>query len=51
MNDLIATQLAKEIHASYQRAANAARMIRSAEDAGHLPARRRAPRLRFRPRR
>lgn len=50
MNDLVATQLAKEIHASLERAARAARMIRAAEDAGHLPERRRRNRLPWRPR-
>jgi hypothetical protein len=48
MNDLIASQLAGEIHASLERAAQAARMLRAAEDAGHLPERRRRRRLRGR---
>jgi hypothetical protein len=50
MNDLIASQLAGEIHASMERAAQAARMLRAAEDAAQLPARRRRIRFRGRPR-
>lgn len=46
MNDLIASQLAREIQASMERAARVARLRRAAEDAGHLPERRRRPRWR-----
>ena len=50
MNDLLAIQFAKEAVASMERAARAARMVRAAEDGGHLPERRRRSRLRIRPR-